>query len=243
MVVGPPRRERLLVQGQLLNQHEEHQRKRTANGSGPEVAGFRARPPWVASTCLVACALLLGVYADVGQLLDGAAGFVPALGTPWALLAMAGGAAWSRWAVIPALLTGPVLIVIGLTGYWTWMNVAHDTPVYNMTNDGRGAYWIVLGIVVGTASAGAGVLACDPRQRWRAIGWGTCLAVPWGEGAMVLARDVGPNPVALAGGLVLVGLGILAWSSRSARLSWVLGTAAIWAALAIPFGSSLLAMR
>jgi hypothetical protein len=78
---------------------------------------------------MLVLAVLLGVYADVGQRVDGVLGTVPALGTPWLLLAFAGGFAWAPRAMV-ASLAGPVLVVLGLCSYWIFMEAAHGTPIH-----------------------------------------------------------------------------------------------------------------
>jgi hypothetical protein len=110
------------------------------------------------SLVLVLCSVGLGIYADEGQNVYGPLGWLPELGTPWVLIAFAGGRLWSRHLVASAI-AGPALISIGLWSYWLYMEVAHGTPVYNMTNDGRGIYWLGLGCALGLAAALSGAFS------------------------------------------------------------------------------------
>lgn len=65
---------------------------------------------------LAAAAMLLGVYADVGAYAGGFWGTLPEMGTPWVLLAFAGGRMARRGAVTSAL-AGSCLILVGLASY------------------------------------------------------------------------------------------------------------------------------
>lgn len=188
------------------------------------------------SVMLCLFAVLLGVYADVGQRVDGVLGTVPALGTPWLLLAFGGGFVWARRPVV-AFLTGPVLIVLGLCSYWIFMEVVHGTPIYNMTNDGRGLFWLAAAAVLGAAGSVTGAVAGSHRHPVRPAGWGFAVAVPLAESVRVLFFDLSPTPPILAVCLVLAAAFGLAVSAR--RCAWwltafvALGYATVGAAAGI----------
>ena len=171
------------------------------------------RAPWLASVILLLVAVLLGVYADVGQRVDGVLGTVPALGTPWLLLAFGGGFVWARRPVV-ASVAGPVLIVLGLCSYWIFMEAAHGTPIYNLTNDGRGLFWLAAAAVLGAAGSVTGAVAGSHRHAVRPAGWGFAVAVPLAESARVLFFDLSPEPPILAVCLVLAAALGLAASAR-----------------------------
>lgn len=180
---------------------------------GPPSRVPAARAPWIASALMVFLAVLLGIYADVGQRVDGVLGAVPALGTPWLLLAFGGGLNWATRPVV-ACLAGPVLIVLGLSSYWIFMEVVHGTPIVNMTNDGRGMFWLAAATVLGAAGSAAGAMADSHRRSLRPVGWGFAVAVPLAEAVRVLVFDLGPEPPVLAACLVLAAALGLAASAR-----------------------------
>lgn len=201
----------------------------------PSTRVLAVRAPWLASVAMLLLAVLLGVYADVGQRVTGVLGTVPALGTPWLLLAFVGGLIWAPRSVVAAL-SGPVLIVLGLCSYWTFVEVVHGTPTYNMTNDGRGLFWLVAATVLGAAGSVAGAVAGSQRRSLRPVGWGFAVAVPLAEAVRVIFFGLSPEPPILAVCLVLAAALLLTASARVCAW-WLtvfvaLGYAAVGAAAA-----------
>ena len=188
------------------------------------------RAPWLASVVMLLLAVLLGVYADVGQRVDGVLGAVPALGTPWLLLAFGGGLVWTARPVV-ACLSGPVLIVLGLCSYWILMEAVHGTPLYNMTNDGRGLFWLVAATVLGAAGSVAGALAGAHRRSLRSVGWGFAVAVPLAEAVRVLFFGLSPEPPILAVCLVIAAAVGLAAGARVSAWRLTVSVALCYAAV------------
>jgi hypothetical protein len=180
--------------------------------------------PLVGSLVLVLCSVGLGIYADEGQNVDGPLGWLPELGTPWVLIAFVGGRLWSRH-LVAAALAGPALISLGLWSYWLYMEVAHGTPIYNMTNDGRGIYWLGLGCALGLAAALSG--AFSRRGRLRSVAWALVIAVPLAEGTVALNTMFGP-PLAIPFGLFAVAVALFCRSLSEASWQLTLVAAALW---------------
>ncbi len=146
---------------------------------------------------LAAAAVLLGVYADVGAYAGGFWGLLPEMGTPWVLLAFAGGRVAPRGAVTSAL-AGSCLILVGLASYWAFMHLAYDVELYQYVGNGRGLSWSTMAVVLGTVAGLAGRSSAARTPRRAAAGWGFAVGVPLAEAARVLTSGGFPNADALA---------------------------------------------
>jgi Family of unknown function (DUF6518) len=186
-------------------------------------------------------AVALGVFADEGQRLPGAWSAVPALGTPWLLLGLAGGRLWPGRRVVAAL-AGSGLLVVALWTYYVYVHVQHGTALYNAVNGSRGLTLTVLAAVVGAVSGLAGASTGATKPRTRALAWGFVVAVPtaelWRAGQYGDARQV--LRILLTGtalSLLLWGLrhGVGRWRLAASALTWTcVGLAAIVALHDLP---------
>ena len=146
---------------------------------------------------LAAAAVLLGVYADVGAYAGGLWGVLPEMGTPWVLLAFAGGRVARRGTVTSAL-AGSCIILLGLASYWAFMHLAYDVELYQYVGNGRGLSWSAMAVVLGTVAGLAGRSSAARTPRRAAAGWGFAVGVPLAEAARVLTSGDYPDAVALA---------------------------------------------
>lgn len=133
---------------------------------------------WWRVALLGAAAVVLGVYADLGQHAAGFWGRLPELGSPWVLLAFAGGRTVRRPAAAAASI-GFLLIVVGLATYGLFVHAAYGTQLRNVVLGGGAFYWGAVAAVLGPAAgvAGAGSTA-RRRATLRAAAWGFAVAVP-----------------------------------------------------------------
>ena len=200
------------------------------------MASTGSRSPLAFSLVLVLCSVGLGIYADEGQNVDGPLGWLPELGTPWVLIAFAGGRLWSRH-LVAAALAGPTLISLGLWSYWLYMEVAHGTPIYNMTNDGRGIYWVGLGCALGLAAGLGG--AFSRRGRLRSVAWALAIAVPLAEGIVAWNKMFGP-PLSIPLALFAVAAALLGRSLSEASWQLTLVATALWTVCGVAAAGSLM---
>ncbi len=182
---------------------------------------------------VAAAAVSLGVYADVGQRAPGALGALPELGTPWLLLAFAGGALCPR----PRLLgssCGAAVLLAGLTSYFVFVAVVHDVGYYNLTNDGRGTWWFGLAAVLGAGTGAVGTLTAHPDERLRTASWALLPALAAAEAERVVAGRIGPHPEQLAAVVVLSAVGLFAYAVlRTRRSLRTLAATVAWAAVGL----------
>jgi len=141
--------------------------------------------------------MLLGVYADVGSYAGGFWRTLPEMGTPWVLLAFAGGRVARRRGFTSAL-TGSCLILVGLVSYWAFMHLAYDVELYQYVGNGRGLSWSAMAVVLGTVAGLAG-RSSAARPPWRsAAAWGFAVGVPLAEAVHVLISGGFPHTESLA---------------------------------------------
>ena len=200
----------------------------TAEGSVTR-AGARERRWWRVALLGVA-AMLLGVYADLGQYAAGFWGRLPELGAPWLLLAFAGGRVANR-STAAAALTGFLLVFGGLVSYGLFVHAAHGTQLHNVVFGGRAFYWAAVAAALGPAAGVAGAGSTSRRHETRrSVAWGFAVAVPLVECARVFASDyldlrgVIVVLLALSAGAAVVAL-------REVRLLPLLAASAAWTAL------------
>ena len=141
---------------------------------------------------------------------------LPEMGTPWVLLAFAGGRAAHRGAVTSAA-AGSSLILLGLASYWAFMHLAYDVELYQYVGNGRGLSWSMMAIVLGTVAGLAGRSSAARTPRRVAAGWGFAVGVPLAEAVHVLTPGGFPNPEPLALVLVTTASATTAVSLREAR--------------------------
>jgi hypothetical protein len=188
--------------------------------------------PWRWFAALTVASLLLGVYADVGGYAAGVWGVVPELGTPWVLLAFAGGRV-ARRRVVTAAASGSLLILLGLATYWAFVHLAYGVELYQYVGNGRGLFWGALAIALGSAAGLAGRASTAP-VRWRAAaGWGFAVGVAVAEGAHMLSWAGYSDSDALAAVLLTAAAATTGVALRDARL-WPLALSSLaWSALGL----------
>jgi hypothetical protein len=172
------------------------------------------------------------VYADVGAYADGFWGMLPEMGTPWVLLAFAGGRVAPSGAVT-SVFAGSCLILLGLVSYWAFMHLAYDVELYQYVGNGRGLSWCVMAAVLGTVAGLAG-RSSAAHTPWRsATGWGFAVGVPFAEAAGVLSSGGFPNTEALALVLLTAAAATTAVALREAP-PWPLALASLtWSTLGL----------
>lgn len=143
---------------------------------------------WGHVVLLAVAAVLLGVYADLGQHVKGFWGRLPELGTPWMLLAFAGGRTVARRPAVAALV-GFLLIFGGLTSYGLFVHVVHGTELHNVVLGGRAGYWAALAAILGPAAGLAGSGSVSRRALRRTASWGFAVGVPLAELLRVVRSD------------------------------------------------------
>jgi hypothetical protein len=180
---------------------------------------------------LAAAAALLGVYADVGAYASGFWGTLPEMGTPWVLLAFAGGRVATG--AVTSAVVGSCLILLGLATYWAFMHLAYDVALYQYVGNGRGLSWSTMAVVLGTAAGLAGRLSGARAPLRAAVGWGFAVGVPLAEAARVLLPDGYPDPEALALVLMTTSVATTVVALRQAR-PWPLALASLaWSTLGL----------
>jgi Family of unknown function (DUF6518) len=191
-------------------------------GAGRIAPGRSGPPPWWSPRRRSS-----GLYADVGQYAPGFWGRLPEAGTPWVVLAFLGGRCARRRACgAPA---GAALVLLGLATYVLWVHLAYGTSLYNIANDGRGAWWAFLGLVLGCASGLAGASTRGGREGRRQLAWGYVVGVPLAEAVHVLAARVEPHAAALAVCLLGTAVALAMSASRRVARGGLLMSAAGWA--------------
>jgi hypothetical protein len=164
--------------------------------------------PWRAVGLTVA-AVLLGVYADVGAYASGFSRLVPELGSPWVLLAFAGGrAAHGR---VASGVAGSVLILLGLVSYWLFMRLAYDVELYQYVGNGRGFHWVSLGVVLGVLAGLMGRVSTSTRSLPRWAGWGFAVGTPLAETLRVASWYPWSGQLAAVLLVTAAGAALLAW--------------------------------
>lgn len=184
---------------------------------------------WTAVAALCAAPLLLGVYADVGQYADGFWGKLPELGTPWLLVAFAGGRVVERRPLVAAG-TGLALILGGLAVYGLFVHLVHGTELYNVVMGGRASYWAVTAAVLGPVAGLAGAWSRLRRPLLRSIGWGFAVAVPLAElGRIVLLAQGYLHDPGLAISLVLLASAVALAALKEVWSPGLVTAAVAWA--------------
>jgi hypothetical protein len=202
--------------------------------------------PWSVSALLwLLAAMCLGVFADEGQRLPGTWSFLPALGSPWLVLAFGGARLISLRNRAGSVLFGTGFVVVGLLNYLTWVHGAYGVDYYNLLNTGRGIRWFLLAAMLGASSAIAGAFSRGSGTWMSAGGWGYVVAVPIAETRYV---SDWVSPVVNHAILTVLCLGLSA--ALLARALWVkvapakvLITSLVWIALGMASASALIALN
>jgi len=139
-----------------------------------------SRWPWAATSLVAVAAVALGVFADEGQRLPGWWAEVPELGSPWILLAFVGARVWHQ-SPFRSILVGFLSPLIALGTYFLYVHVQYDVSMYNLLNDGRGAFWFGVAISAGLFAAIAGTLSRVDSVGLRSGAWGAVTALPVAE--------------------------------------------------------------
>lgn len=189
-------------------------------------AAFPHRAGWWPALLLVLVAVLLGIYADVGQYAGGFWGLLPELGAPWVLLAFASGRVANRRPLVAAG-SGLLLILGGLVSYALFVHVVHEVRLYNVVRSGGAYYWAAWAALLGPLAGLAGSWSVAGRSTLRPAGWAFAVGVPLAECVRVSASDYLDARGVIASLLVLAAV-VALFALREVRLLPLTAAVGAW---------------
>lgn len=181
----------------------------------------------------VLAAVLLGVLAEVA--VSGPTTRIwTTVGTPWLLLAFAGGRRTAG--ALGAAAYGAGLVLLGFVTYYAWLLLVTGLPWESVRHHHHIFGWLVVGAVAGAVCGLVGVLSRDPRSAVRTAAWAFVVAIPLVD-LVVWVRAAREGRLLVVLGLAAIAVALFVWALRAGRVAagvlvpvTVLATVLLWEA-------------